>query len=70
MQEVAVQQLDAHELARVIRELGECPALVRWIFNSREENRGYLEGAPPEDLKDLQGQNKTLNQILDKVPDK
>lgn len=53
----------------VTRELDECPALVRWLKESRDENRVLLEGSPIQDLPSLQGQNSTINQILDKVTD-
>lgn len=64
-----MKKLESDELARVVRELDEAPAVVRWILDSREENRVLLEGAPMEDVPELRGQNKALNQILDKVPE-
>lgn len=54
-------------LHRVVRELDECPALKRWLIESREENRELLEAGPVEDVAELRGQNKTINQILDKA---
>jgi hypothetical protein len=63
-----VRKLERDELARVVRELDDSPALVRWLADSRDENRVLLEGSPAQDLPGLQGQNNSLNQILDKVP--
>lgn len=64
-----MKKLDRDHLARVTRELDECPALVAWLRDSREENRILLEGCKADDVGPLQGQNSSLNQILDKVPD-
>lgn len=63
------QLSDKDQLHRVVRELDECPAVKRWLVESREENRGLLEGCGPEDVKHLQGQNSTINQILAKDTD-
>jgi hypothetical protein len=63
-----MKKLSKDELARVVREMEECPALVRWIRDSRIENHEHLDGCAEADFKHLQGQNDSLNQILDKVP--
>ena len=63
-----MKQLNREDLARIVRELDDTPTLVRWLLDSREENRVMLEEAPTPDVPGLQGENKSLNQILDKVP--
>ena len=63
-----MKQLNREDLARIVRELDDTPTLVRWLLDSREENRVMLEEAPMQDLPAIQGENKSLNQILDKVP--
>ena len=65
-----MKKLSKEELARVVRELDECPALVRWVAESREENRVQLEACSADDFRTLQGENHSLKQILDKVPDR
>jgi len=62
-----MKQLDRDHLARVTRELDECPALKQWLVESRTENREYLEACPLEEALHLQGQNSTINQVLDKA---
>ena len=63
-----MKQLNREDLARIVRELDDTPTLVRWLLDSWEENRVMLEEAPMQDLPAIQGENKSLNQILDKVP--
>ena len=53
----------------VIRELDECPAIVRWLVGSRDENRVLLEETKSEALAGIQGENKSINQMLDKRTD-
>lgn len=64
-----MKHLDRDQLARVVRELDESPTLVRWLVESRDENHTLLDGCSSEDLGRLQGQNTSINQMLDKVPD-
>jgi hypothetical protein len=63
-----MKQLNKEEFARIRRELDEAPALVRWFRESRDENRVLLEGSPIQDIPGIQGENKTLNEVLNKIP--
>lgn len=65
-----MKQLSKHELSGVVRDIDEAGHLTAWLIQSRDENRELLEGAAIEDVEHLQGQNSTINQILDKITDK
>lgn len=61
-----MKKLSKEELARVVREINESPALVKWFRESREENRDHLEWCSEDEFQGLQGENNSLKQILDK----
>jgi hypothetical protein len=65
-----VKQLSAGEDPRVIRDLDEATQLIKWLRDSVEENRAELEViTEPVYIYRLQGENRALNKILDKVPE-
>ena len=65
-----MKQLNKEELHGVIRDIDEAGCLVKWLAESRDENRQYLEAAPIADVPRLQGENTAINQILDKLTEK
>lgn len=64
-----MKKLDRDGMARVVRELDECPALKRWLWESRQELWEQISGCGEKDFKSLQGEISTINQVLDKVPE-
>lgn len=62
-----MKQLSKEQLSGVARDINESPSLVKWLRDSRDENRINLETASPETVKGLQGENTALNQMLDKL---
>lgn len=65
-----MKQLSKEALARVTRELDSAPALKRWLHESRQYLYEWLAGCDVDEFQHLQGQINTINQILDKDPDK
>jgi hypothetical protein len=64
-----MKQLNTEENHRVIRNLDEVPYFIQWIEDSREENRVELEQiSDPVEIARLQGENRAINKMLDKVP--
>jgi hypothetical protein len=64
-----VVKLEPQNLPGVVRDLDDSPHLVRWILESRDANRVVLEHCDDDDeYKRLQGENRILNSLLDKVP--
>lgn len=64
-----MKQLNNEENHRVIRNLDEMPYFAQWLFDSREENRVELEQIiDPVELARLQGENRVLNIMIDKLP--
>lgn len=64
-----MKQLNQNGNQRVIRDLDGVPNLIKWIFDSREENRAQMEQETERDeILRLQGENRVLNIMLDKIP--
>ena len=65
-----MKQLNTEMNRRVIRDLAESGPLLQWLAESREQNRNELELiSNPEEIARLQGENRAIKIILDKVPD-
>jgi hypothetical protein len=65
-----VKQLNTQENNGVVRELEGLPRARAWIIQSLEENRAELEIlTEPVYIYRLQGENRVLNKILDKMPE-
>lgn len=64
-----MKQLNPDGNKQVIRDIDEAGALTKWLKGSRDELLAFLVGAPLEDVQGIQGQVKTIDQILAKATD-
>ena len=63
-----MKKLSNEGLPRVVRELCESPALIRWFQESEQELYKVLARCSASDFQEVQGQLHSITQVLDKVP--